>query len=122
MSLVSASEMAALRTVAESGMESTVNIYYRSVEQTEDGLQETFSATAVTSICWLTERTPDSAMLGPLNGAAAISEQFVLRLPYGTVIHSGDKVVVSGGTYFVQHTNIENTYVPMVSCSLRKVE
>lgn len=123
MSLVSVSEMAALRATAESGMESTVTIYYRTVSRTEDGLQESFDATAsLTVIGWLTEATSTSAMTGVLDGAVAISEVFQLHLPVGTVIHSGDKVVVSGAEYMVQHTNVENTYLPMITCSLRKVE
>lgn len=123
MSLISASEMAALRGVAESGMISICSIYYRTVTETDNGLVSGYAATAdATSECWLTEFTPDSAMIGAIDGAAAIGELFRLRLPVGTTIHSGDKIIVSNASYYVQHHDAENSYLPWVTCAVRKVE
>src|SRR5262245_61013212 len=100
MSLVSASEMAALRGIAESGMESTCTIYARTTTQTDNGRVSGYATTGTESICWLTEFTPTGSALGVLDGAEAISETFKLRLPVGTTIHSGDKVVILTADYY----------------------
>lgn len=122
MSLISSSEMAALRGVAESGMISTCSIYYRTVTQTDNGSVSGYpDAADATSICWLTEFTPDSALIAAMDGAAALGEMFRLRLPTGTTINSGDKVVIAGLNYFVQHEDRDSTYLPWLTIVVRRV-
>ena len=122
MTLVSDSEMAALRAVALSGMVTTIYIYHATNVRTEDGNEAGYPSTpSITVLGWLTERTPDSTTMGVNDGGQSLSEQFRLLLPVGTVIGANDKVVVGSGIYYVQHTSSDNTYQPMLDVALRNL-
>jgi hypothetical protein len=120
MTLVSDSEMAALRAVALSGMVTTIHIYHATNVRTEDGNEAGYPSTpSLTVLGWLTEQTPDSATMGVYDGGQSVPEQHRLILPVGTVIGLNDKVVVGNGTYYVQHTSSDNTYKPLLNVTLR---
>lgn len=123
MSLISDSELAALQGLAESGMTATVAIYNRTTEVTDDGQASVYPSTASSTVLgWLYEMTGNGAQLGILDGAEGISELFRLMVPIGTTLASGDKVVISGRTFIVQHTNLGDTYPTSLKAYLRSVE
>jgi hypothetical protein len=121
MALVSDSEMAALRGLAESGMVTEVTILVRATVVTDDG-QENVWATGDTVNGWLYEVTPMGTALGAIAGAVGITETFSLRVPVGTAVNSGDHVAIGSTIYTVQHTNADNTYSPWVVMSVKVVE
>ncbi len=122
MTLISDSEMEALREVALSGMVTTINVYNRSTVQTDDGQESVFPASPSSVVQgWLYELTPARVKLDPLNGSEQVAEYFRLLLPVGTVIDIGDKVVIGGNSYYVQNTGIDNTYKPTLTAAVRRV-
>ncbi len=121
MSLVSDSEMAALRAVAESGMVTEAVILIRATVVTDDG-QENVWATGETVNSWLYEVTPTGTTLGAIAGAVGLAGTFSLRVPVGTTVTSGDQVAIGTTIYTVQHSNAENTYSPWVILSVKAVE
>lgn len=120
--LVSAGEMAALQNIAEIGMADTCTILTQSNDA--GGLEgdTDYEYTAgLTVKCWLWETLAnDSAEV--TGGVEAITTAYRLFLPVGTPIENGDRVVVKGETYVVLATNAENTYRPVLRCSLRRAE
>jgi hypothetical protein len=122
MSLISDTEMEALRDLVLSGMETTVYVYNRTTTQTADGQETSYPASpSSTVIGWLYEITPNATAMSVINGGEDLSELFRLYVPIETVINSGDKVVIGVGTYYVQHTNADNTYRTSMSVALRNL-
>ena len=120
MGLISDSELGALQDLVLSGLKTTVYIYNATNELTDDGQQSVFpSSPSSTVLGWLYEMTPASTTMSVLDGGATLSELFRLLIPIGTVINPGDKVVIGAGTYYVQHTNADNTYPTSLSVALR---
>ncbi len=122
MTLISDSEMAALRDVALSGMVTSVAIYNRTTVETPDGQETDYPATPSSTVQgWLYELTPYSNAVTVISGGEGMSEFFRLLLPVGTTIAVGDKAVIGSGTYYVQNTGEDNTYKPTLTVSLRRV-
>ena len=119
--LVSDKEMAALRGVALSGMVTPVEVKRRSLVETVEGSEERYT-TIGTVDGWMTEVTSDTTSTGIIGGVQAAPTVYRLFMPVGTDILSDDEVVVSGETFIVQHTNSDNTYLPLLSVALRRPE
>ena len=120
--LVSDAEMAALRGIAEIGMTDTCTILTRSNDLGGlEGDTDYDYAASVTVKCWLWE-TLASERAEVVGGMEAVTTAYRLFLPVGTPIENGDRVVIGGETYTVLATNAENTYRPVLRCSLRKAE
>ena len=121
MSLLSDSEMAAIQSIAQLGMKTSVSIFHGARTQTANGQAWAYPTTAdLTVNGWLYEMTGAAAKLGVIDGGTAISEMFRLTLPVGTDCRIGDKVVISGLSFYVQHTNEGDTYPAWLICFLRR--
>lgn len=121
MSLLSASELAAVQGVAQSGMQTSVAIYHGAKTQTDDGQEWGYPASPdLTVLGWLREITPSSAKLDVIDGQTAISETHRLFLPVGTDARTGDKIVIAGLEYVCQRTNKGDTYPAALVCWLRR--
>jgi len=120
MSLLSASELGAIRAVAESGMIETAAILTRSVIETDDGQESVWATSGLDVPCWVYEVTPVSKTLGALAGVVDLVEIFSIRVKAGTEVHSGDRVAVNGQIFDVQHTSDESTYEPWLDLACRK--
>jgi len=122
MTLISASELAAVQSVAESGMIASVYIQTRTTDTTSpDGWVETFVEATQPVRGWLYEFTPGGATIGETAGAMGLAEQSWLRLPVGTAIGSGDRARIGTNVFVIQHTNDSSTYQPWVACAVRLV-
>lgn len=121
MVLISDSELVALRGVAESGMTTTAYVYRRTKETTASGQQSIWPATPTSTIKgWMfSEPTP---VIGLNAGEMALVNTYRWFCPVGTDILSGDKLVVGGNEFMVSDTTGESTWLPLLRCSLRRVE
>ncbi len=121
MTLISATEIAALRGVVESGMESTVVIKRLTTSEADFG-----DATAFTTVAtvkgWLREITTVAAGIGEVGGVTAVAETHRLFVPVGTDLRSGDIVLVNGESFRVQHTDASSTYLTHLTAILRRSE
>jgi hypothetical protein len=122
MALISASEMAALRGVAEAGMTTNVMILARTTTRTDDGSKDTWATSGPVVQGWLYEMTSPGAAIGVISGEMGLASLFRLLLPVGTVVQSGDHVLIGGATYVVEHTNSDNTHLPVLNLAVRKLE
>jgi hypothetical protein len=121
MSLLSASEIAAVQGIAESGMVTSVAIYHGATTQTDNGQKWGYPASPdLTTTGWLREITPSSAKLDVHDGQTAISETHRLFLRVGTDARTGDKIVIAGLDYICQRTNVGDTYPAALVCWLRR--
>ena len=123
MTLISAAEMAAIQGLAESGMVTSVAVFHQVTTAGDDGRVATYPATADFTVTgWIKEITPDSVMAGVHSGEIGVVETHVLRVPVGTAIVSGDKIVSGTASLIVQHTSAEDTYQPWLICTLKMLE
>jgi hypothetical protein len=123
MTLISSTEMAALRGFAESGMQTTVSAYHQITTAGDSGRTTSYPATPdVTVLGWIIEVTSQGATLGPVAGEVGIVETHRLLVPYGTDIRSGDKVTSGASVFQVQHTSAENTYQPYFEIAMKLFE
>lgn len=121
MGLINASELAAVRETAESGMITDVTIKRSSIVETPEGSEDRWT-TVVTVKGWLTEQTRPGAALGEVGGVQAVAGVYRLFVPVGTDIQANDQVLVNGGIFIVQYTDAEGTYLPMLTAILRRAE
>lgn len=120
MSLLSASELAAVQAVAQSGMTTPVAIYHGDTVKIDGGSKWAFPATAdLTVLGWLTEMTGMSSKLDVIDGQTAVSETHRLFVPVGTDLRVGDKVVIGSASFYVQSVNQDDTYPAALRAWLR---
>ncbi len=110
MTLISASELAAIQTVAQSGMQSSASILTRATLETPDGQQSVWATSALDVPCWVKQITGDASILGAVSGAIAIGQLVNIRVPIGTDVSAGDYIIVDTITYTVQAGNQSDTY------------
>lgn len=123
MTLVSDSEMAALRGVAESGMATPISIYHLVRAASENGQVSSYPATAdETVLGWITETTAVGARIGIDSGVIGTTETHRLMVPTGTDIRNADKVVAGASTYIVQTVADTDTYQPALKAYMRAFE
>jgi hypothetical protein len=122
MPLLSASELAAIQSVARSGMESSASILTRETLVTDDGQQSVWATSQTDVPCWIYEATPISATVGNISGGVGLAEQFSIRMPVGTEVYAGDQIGVTGKVYQVQSTNADSTYPAWLNCACRMIE
>lgn len=122
MTLISASELAAIQGVAESGMEGTATILTRITVQTADGQESQWATNGSDVPCWVYEVTPITGTLGAIAGAVGLSETFSIRVPVGSEVFAGDHLAVSAVIYNVESTNAQSSYKPWLICACRAVE
>ena len=120
MTLISASELAAIQAVAESGMNTSVYIQRRVTNRDdEDGWTETWVEDTQSVLGWLYEFTPGGATIGVIAGQMGLSESVWLRVPIGTNISSGDRARIGSNVFKIEHTNEDSTYRPWIACAVR---
>lgn len=119
MGLVSASQLIALRTIANKGLVTTIVISRPTQTQTAYGTASTYSEVE-TTLGWLRQM----AGTAPGENISFISTTgtFRLHLPYGTDIRVDDRVTVNGNDYSVTDTNADNTIQVYTTAQLRRVE
>lgn len=119
--LISDAEMVSLRDVAALGMQTPVSIYKRATNVTADGQQSGWATTAASTVNgWLySSPTPQISIVG---AEEALVNTYRLFVPVGTDIESGDHVVIGGAMFTCSDTNVESTHLPLLRCSLRRVE
>jgi hypothetical protein len=119
--LLSATELAALRDLVESGMETDVTIRRRTTVEGDLGDVATFTTVAAVK-GWIREITTAAAGIGEVGGVVAIPETHRLFVPVGTDLESGDLVIVNGDGFRVQHTDAGGTYLTHLTAILRRSE
>ena len=120
MTLISAAELAAIQSVAESGMNTAVYIQHRVTNHDdENGWTETWSEGTQSVLGWLYEFTSAGSTIGVIAGSMGLSEGVWLRLPIGTNVSSGDRARIGTSVYTIEHTNVDSTYRPWIACAVR---
>lgn len=122
MSLLSPSELAEIRSLAQSGMAGAATILVRSTIETENGTESVWATSGDDVACWVYELTGNGAELRGISGAVAIPENFSIRVPIGTEVAGGDRIAVGSRMYDVQNTNAQDTYGVWLNCICRIVE
>ena len=118
MSLLSDSEISALRSVAESAMSTAATIMKRSIEQTDDGDRDIWTATTTVYGMLYSEPQP---LINVISGVMGIVDVLKFRLPVGTAVTSGDHLLIAGLTYTVEDADEDSTYLPWLRLSLRRI-
>jgi len=120
--LVSASQMAQLRSVAEMGMQSTVVITKRTFNDTNPYTDDEVvaSETTITTIGWL--RSTPAGDIRTMNAMQAVVSSHRLFVPVGTDISPGDRVEVDGEQFTVQDTSVESTWKVLIRATLERIE
>jgi len=120
--LVSDSQMTHLRSVAELGMQSVVEIYRRTYNDTnpytDDEVVETEHIT--TTYGWL--RSTPAGDIRSINNMQALVSSHRLFVPVPTDIRTGDMVKVDGTEFTVQDTSAESTWRVVIRCILERIE
>lgn len=129
----SESQMAAIRSVAEHGMQTEITIRRRSVQFlnetiTSDDFGDDVVTYTPTTSSGLTRKaygwlfsTP-SIVADDDSGALVTTNTYRLFVPVNTDIVAGDEIVVHGQEYIVSDTNAESTLRPLLRCNLRRRE
>lgn len=117
--LLSASEIASVREVAESGMQTTVAVWTRGTVKTVDGWEATYTLTS-TILGWLFS-TPTPVQT-EVSGKQTTVNTYRLFLPIGSAIVPGDHAVIGAKTFVVSDVNEESTWLAMLTVSLRFAE
>lgn len=117
--LLSDAEMAALREIALSGMQSSVEVWTRSTLRTDDGWEDVFAYSATVD-GWI-DSTP-TPMQTEVSGKVTTVNTYRLFVPVGTAVEPGDHVVSGGKTFIVSDTTSESTWQAMLKVSLRFAE
>ena len=124
MSLLSTSQMTAIRSLGEKGMTVDVTITRVGAYATDDSnpfgddeLTEESGSTTVKG--WLLSNMgrdfdEDSSRIVAIH-------DFTLRVPVGTVIDARDTATISGVSYTVMETNTEDTWPEWTVCYLKKI-
>lgn len=121
MPLLSASQLAALQTVAISGMTDTVSIVRPSQSDSVYGDDEVITYTTVgTSKAWF-RSTPTQVATADV-GVLVTINTYRLLVPPGTDIRPKDEVTFDTDVYLVTDTTAESTYQPYLQVSLRRRE
>ncbi len=122
MSLLSASELAAIQGIARQGMDSLATILTRITVETDDGQESVWATAGLDVACWVYQATPLGGTLGAISGAVGISQTFSIRMPIGTPVEVADHILVGSVTYVVEQTNVESTIAPWLVAGCRTLE
>lgn len=123
MALLSDAQMAAIQKVGRSAMTMDCAIYKRQPYAHDNSNPFgddiiTYAATAVTVKGWLVPSSNVDFSMDVLQVIA--SGNFILRVPAGTDIEPRDKVVISGDTYYVSESTVEQSWPEWVTARLRR--
>ena len=124
MTLLSASELAAIRSLGEQGMITSVTIYET---VTDTGLDEgddpygssiSTEQTGTTTRGWLVGRWATDR--GPDSGDLDTTTLYRLRLPVGTTIEPGWEVEIGGNRYHVIDAGTDQSWPEWLNCTVRR--
>jgi hypothetical protein len=119
--LLSAAQLAAIRTVAERGMQTTCVIGRRTTANNvyEDGGTVSWP-TVATVQGWLRSMPTPNQVTD--EGSLVTANTYRLLLPVGTDCRVGDQVTIGADVYTVSDTSGESTWQAVLNVSLRKRE
>lgn len=118
MGLLSDTDLAGLREVAESAMETAATIMVRDTETTEEGKKSVW--TAGTTVYGMLYSEPQP-VISEVSGVAGVVDVLKFRVPVGTAVTSGDQLVIGGNTFIVEDEDSDSTYRPWVRLTLRRL-
>lgn len=119
MSLITATQLNAIRAIAYQGLDTPLTIERKTFSEGDYGSVETWSTVASTN-GWLREMT-STKPFGIANLISTVGT-FRLHLAVGTDIEPGDRVTVDGDQFEVNETNTHNTIRVFTTAVLRRVE
>lgn len=125
MALLSTAQLAAIQKLGQSAMTVAVAIYKREAYAADDSNPfgddtVTYASTPISTTGWV---TPVGSTDFAVDAAQVLSSKdFVLRTAVGVDIDTADKIVISGHTYYVTESGIEETWPEWISSRLKRVE
>jgi hypothetical protein len=121
--LLTSRQLQAIQKIGESGMASTATIYthepYAKDPDNPFGDSDVTYGPARTVKCWLVAKPAFDISQG--QGQAFTIAEDVMRVPVGTVIDNGDRVVILGQEYLVTDTTTEATWPEWVTVYLKSI-
>lgn len=121
MPLVSATQLNAIRAVANNGLDSTATAILRPIQIENDfGSEDNFATVLLDVPCWLREMA--STNVGSMASRLTTVGTYRCHFEAGLDVQPGDTVVIAGVDYAVQGTNVENTLQVFTTALMRKVE
>lgn len=122
MTLISASELAAIQGLGQSGMSSVATILTRIVVETVDGQESQWATVGDDVVCWIKQITGDASTLGAVSGAVGISQLVNIRFPVGTAVASGDQIAVGSTIYMAEAANDSDSYPNWLEMACRVIQ
>ena len=119
MTLISDSELAGLREIAETGMATPATLRRRQTVIDGDGRHSAWVDLGTINGWLYSVPTP---LIIVNAGEQALVNTYRWFCPVGTDIRSGDKLIIGGSEYTVSDTTLESTWLPLLRCSLRRLE
>lgn len=121
MPLVSGTQLTALRTVANNGLDSVATAILRSIQtETDFGSEDNWATVLLDEPCWV--RNQASTNVSTMASRLAVTGTFRIHFVAGLDVQPGDRVVVEDATYDITDTNVENTLQIFTTAVARKVE
>ena len=123
MSLLTSAQMAAIQKVGRSAMTVVCSIYKREAYGADDSNPYgddtvTYAVTSTDVDGWL---VPASKADFSVSVAQVLSARsFIVRMPVGTDIGPGDKVVIAGDTYYVSESTVDQSWPEWTTANLRR--
>jgi hypothetical protein len=119
--LLTPGQLIAVQEIALRGMVTPVEIYRRTVADSDYGDDETITYPLFATVDgWLYSRP--TLVMQQDTGALVADNTYRLFLPVGTNILSGDRVTVDGAEFTVIDTTRESTWPALLTVSLRRRE
>lgn len=122
MTLISPSELAAIQSLAESGMAATATVLRRVTVQTDNGQESQWATVGTDMACWIKQITGDASTLGSIAGGVGIAQLVNIRFAAGSDVLTGDRVVVGATTYDAQAANDSDTYPAYLEMACRVID
>lgn len=127
MTLLTDSELAAIQAYGIEGMRAMVSIYPMvydtGTDLTDDpyGSSTTFATTPSAVVGgWLVGRWDDNRT--PDVGEVNVTTTYRLRLPVGTVLASGWRIVVNSNNYLVIYVGDDQTWPEWLTCIVKRTQ
>ena len=126
---VTENQLDEMRKLAQLGMQTTVSIYSRSEGAVPPGgdygddfldYDLTDDSRRLRVKGWFYSKPAQVQDVD--TGMVVTTTTYRLLLPVGTTIATGDRVTVGADEYTVSDTDAEGTWLPMLTCNLRKRE
>jgi hypothetical protein len=119
--LITTNQVKSLRKIAERAFNTDVQIWKRRIADNayEDDATETFVWQETVKGWVYSSPTPSATVQG---GVIATLNLYRLFVAVGTDVDPGDRVKMSGNFFQVIDTIEESTWLPLLRCSLRRIE